>query len=353
MVKSWKFTFILTFVALLIKIFSFFPEKIEQYYSNGAFPFIAYFQRILTGFIPFSLGDVIYAGGVAWITIRLFKNVRKLFLKKITSASVINSVRRTLNLLLIIFILFYGLWGLNYYRQGIASQLNLPIQPYNSHELQRINFILIEKLNKERREMDKTIQWNSIPVMAVDAYGSSVTAFPFLKYRFPSIKSSLYGKALNYFGILGYYNPFSGEAQVNTRIPEFLIPFTTCHEIGHQLGYGTEDEANFVGYLAATSSSITAFRYSARLELYLYTNGQLSVRDSITAKANYFLLDTLVKKDLKEYKEFLKAHQNPLEPLFTSIYNRYLKANNQPKGIVTYNDVVALLIAYEKKFGKI
>ena len=36
-------------------------------------------------------------------------------------------------------------------------------------------------------------------------------------------------------GFLGYYNPFTGEAQVNTKVPQFVIPFTICHEMAINL----------------------------------------------------------------------------------------------------------------------
>ena len=54
---------------------------------------------------------------------------------------------------------------------------------------------------------------------------------------------------------LGYYNPFTGEAQVNTNVPAFVIPFTTCHEMAHQIGYASESEASFVGFLVIRNSN--------------------------------------------------------------------------------------------------
>ncbi len=56
----------------------------------------------------------------------------------------------------------------------------------------------------------------------------------------------------NYLGFTGYYNPFTGEAQVNTTVPQFLLPNIALHEMGHQIGYAKEDEANFSAYLAAS-----------------------------------------------------------------------------------------------------
>jgi hypothetical protein len=77
------------------------------------------------------------------------------------------------------------------------------------------------------------------------------------------------------------------------------------------------------------------------------------MRDSAAARANFRGLDTLVKQDYRRYRKFLLSYKNPVEPIIRLFYGEYLKANNQPKGIDTYNEVVAWLIAYEKKFGKI
>jgi hypothetical protein len=50
---------------------------------------------------------------------------------------------------------------------------------------------------------------------------------------------------------------------MNYQMPVFNRPFVACHEMSHQMGYGAEDEANFVGFLAATGSDDRLLRYSA------------------------------------------------------------------------------------------
>jgi hypothetical protein len=59
-----------------------------------------------------------------------------------------------------------------------------------------------------------------------------------------------------------------------------------------------------------------------------------------------------VKRDYDELKRFFKKYQNPIEPVITWMYGKYLQANNQPAGKRTYSEVIAFLIAYQKKFGK-
>ena len=38
--------------------------------------------------------------------------------------------------------------------------------------------------------------------------------------------------------------------------------------------------------------------------------------------------------------------------MINKIYGNYLKANQQPQGLMSYNEVIAWLIAYSKKYGK-
>jgi len=163
----------------------------------------------------------------------------------------------------------------------------------------------------------------------------------------------MFGLFGNYFGFTGYYNPFTGEAQVNTLVPKFMLPYTTCHEIAHQIGYAKEEEANFVGYLAATSSTDTLFHYSAYLDLFVYANRQLFFVDSVAAKDFAKQLIPEVKADIKEWREFLRRYKNPLEPVIRWAYGNYLRANQQPKGMTSYDEVIADLIAFYKKYGRI
>lgn len=349
----WIKIIILLLIAIVLKVISSFPNLIEEYYTGTIYPAIASILRIITGWIPFSLGDVIYSLCIIWLIIRLYKTSHATIKRKITRESFLRSFQKSIIIILWLYILFNALWGLNYNRLGIEYQLQLEPAKYSVEDLKEITQELITKVNDSRKQLDgQTYHSNKlIFAEAKEAYDSAERKYSFLDYRIESVKSSLYGFFGNYLGFLGYYNPFTGEAQVNVDVPKFVIPFTTCHEMAHQLGYGDEDEANFAGYLAAKSSKENTFRYSVYFELFAYANRELFMRDSLAAKANYTLLDTLVKKDVLDYRKFLREHQNPIEPFITLLYGNYLKANNQPQGIETYDEVVSWLIAYKKKYG--
>ena len=359
--KTNKKRFLIPFIILLIlaiaiKVLSFFPVTIEHFYSNGFYPPFSRALRKITGFVPFSLGDVCYAIAILVFVTWFIRGMVTWIQKKPLRPVFFKAVKKIILWCLGIYVWFNAAWGLNYNRLGIEYKLGINVKTYSTEELADLSKTLLGQLNKTRIALGDSPSYPTVKNMYLEtgaAYEETARIFPFLRYQNPSIKSSLFGNMGNYLGYLGYYNPFSGEAQVNTTVPAFIIPYTVCHETAHQLGYGSESEANFVGYIAATHSGNTLFEYSAYFNLFAYANSQLYQVDSIAARANIQLLDTLVKKDYKTYREFLRAHQNPIEPVITKFYGLFLQANNQPLGILTYDEVVGWLIAYKNKFGKI
>jgi hypothetical protein len=161
----------------------------------------------------------------------------------------------------------------------------------------------------------------------------------------------LYSYLGNYLGFQGYYNPFSGEAQVNTTIPPMLQPFVTLHELAHQAGYAKESEANFVGYLAGKDHPDPLFRYSVYLELFRYAQSELFRLDSVRALAVYKTIPPSIKADLQIIRNFYRAYQTPLERIIMKGYDYFLQANDQPQGTRSYNQVVGWVIALTRKQG--
>lgn len=352
---SWIRQGIGLMVALAIHLFSINEAWVERYYSTGIYPFISSFLRGLLGWIPFSVGDIIYGAAVLWILKKVAQAIQSAFKRKLFSGDFEVSAQRTLAWMLMIYVGFNVLWGINYNRKGIAVQLGLPDREYSVNELRSLNAALLQRVNESNVLLPKARGGTANQIFdgAQRAYRELEKKYPFLHYESPSLKSSLWGWLGNYAGFMGYYNPFTGEGQVNTTVPAFIQPFTNCHEIAHQLGYAKESEANFVGYLAATASRDPAFRYSAYLDLFLYANVNLFYTDSLAAKGFAKQLLPAVKSDLKRWRQFNDRHKNPIEPVVRWIYGAYLQNNQQPSGILSYEEVTGFMIAYHKKHGKI
>jgi hypothetical protein len=355
--KQWVVIGILAIIALLIRIFSSSAMRVEQYYSTGIYQHLSGFLRRMLGWLPFSLGDVLYGLILVWLVFKLLQGARALIKRRFFTRGFIRWVQLLLIGSFLIYILFNVLWGINYNRRGIAGQLDLKMEKYSLDDLKTLNSLLLEKTNANKtlilQQARPVLTSSEISEQSRQAYEVVNRNYPFLKYYPASIKSSLWGWLGNYLGFMGYYNPFTGEGQVNANIPKFLQPYTNCHEIAHQLGYAKENEANFVGYLAAASSNNESFRYSAYLELFLYANRNLYFTDSSAAMGYTRQVIPAVKEDLKEWRLFNLRHQNPIEPLIRWAYGKYLENNQQPSGMLSYDEVTGYLVAYYKKYGKL
>jgi hypothetical protein len=351
---------------VLIQVAQLFPAWIEKNYSTEWYGHISFALRNITGWAPFSIGDIGYVLFGCWLLISIIRRIIQLVKGQYGWKQLGNSILKILHGILWIYIWFTVLWGLNYSRQGIASQLQLHPEEYCKEDVKALTEQLINTVNELRRQIkDSTLPARSLTSIFVEANNSYERAekdYPFLAHPTASIKPSLYSPLGSYFGFTGYYNPFSGEAQVRSDIPRILIPYIACHEMAHQIGYASESEANFVGYLTASASADVYFRYSVYLDMFSYAQSEeikwyLIDRDisgiKTVIKENRTHLDSLVRKDRKEIREFFYKRSNKVSPLVSNVYDQYLKMNKQFAGINSYNEVIGWLIAYQKKYGKL
>ncbi|EAQ41444.1 DUF3810 domain-containing protein [Polaribacter sp. MED152] len=324
------------------------PAVIEKYYSNGMYPYISILLRRLFGWIPYSVGDVFLA-----IFVLLF--LRSLYLLIKTKFK--NFLIKTTNFvafLSILYFCFYLFWGLNYYREPLAKNLGYQQKKYTTEQLQKSTEYIISQLNNYHLKITKndTIQVKS-PYSTEDLYKISLKGyknlendFPQLKYKVPSIKSSLMSTLQSYNGTSGYLNPLTGEAQVNDRISKTSFPTTACHEIAHQIGFAAENEANFVGFLAANYNDDIYFKYASYRMAFGYSISEIRKRNPELSAQLWRTVNKGVIKDFNASYGFWQQYKNPFEPLLKKGYNAYLKANKQAKGTDSYNYVVDLLISY-------
>ena len=355
--KSLVFTLILLVIALFIHIYSANSIRVENQYSIEIYPVFSRFLRYIFGWIPFSVGDLLYSAVVLWLIYKLVRVVKSVLKKQINWKNTGLFAWSMINTSLSVYIIFNLFWGINYNRAGIASQLGLKMDKYSQQDLTTVNQLLVEKVNTSKQAlMQQQAEYpgNSTLFLKVQqAYIKAEKVYPFLNYKPVSLKPSLWSWLGNYMGFTGYYNPLTGEAQVNTLVPKFLQPFTACHEVAHQLGYAKENEANFVGYLSATASGDSLLQYSVYLDMFIYCNRNLYGMDSTSAKKYKEQLVPDVLADLKEWRTFNKNHRSPIEPVFKWIYGKYLQGNQQPQGVLSYDEVTGFIIAYYNKYGKL
>lgn len=326
-------------------------DFIESYYSMGLYPHISGFFRWLFGWIPFSVGDLLYFLLICTVIFYLYR--RWTFIK----TQKLKFLRDVLMVLSIAYLTFHLVWGFNYYRRPLSEKLGLT-ETKDYQELLDFTERLIQKTNSiQEYVVGDTLEKVNIPYsqnemfqMSIEGYHELAKEFGFLGYEHPSVKTSLFSTGLTYMGYAGYLNPFTNEAQVNGILPNFRFPIVTGHEIGHQLGYSAENETNFIGYLVTSKNKDPYFQYAAYAYVMGYCLSDVRRGNRETFDRMFQKLNPGVRANFEEMALFWEQYENPLEPVFKSIFNSFLKANNQEQGIKSYNGVVSLVIAYHKKY---
>ncbi len=352
--KIYKILTLFLFVQItFIAILSRFPAIVETYYSTGIYPYISSIFRTVLGWIPFSFGDLFYSLVGIFLLLAVykvikngFKNFSLYFFKFGAFVS-------------IIYFLFHFLWGLNYHRDSLFKTLGLEQKDYTTQELVSLSKELIQKTSDIHYQITKndtlkvTIDKSKEEILkdVSHGYAKASQKYTHLAYAQKSVKKSLFSLPLTYMGFSGYLNPFTIEAHVDYLVPKHSLPIITSHEVAHQLGYASESEANFIGYLAAAKHPELYYQYSANLMAMRYAVAATYGKDTVIGRQ---LIDSIPKgiiKNIKESQEFWRSYQNSAEPFFKLFYDNYLKANQQQDGIKGYSKMVGLLVAYREKYG--
>jgi len=343
---------ILAVVYLLLQWLEGYPLIIERYYSTGLYPIICHIFHPIFNLFPFSVGDILYLVAIGFIVYYIVKLISLIFKKQFKPAALL-----TLGIIITLQIAtlsFYFLWGLNYFRPSAGERLKLADSDYTTQQLYTLTQMAIDSANATRARVtpadlqqgNKAIIQTAIKAVKVMSDSSK----NFSTYS-PDIKLSLFTPVINYLGTSGYYNPYTTESQINYQMPVFLRPFVACHEMSHQMGYGAEDEANFVGFLIGIKSNDRLLRYSAWHELVDECMGDLHMRDSTLQLQLKKRVLPQVHLDFVAERNYWLSHESPIDVISSLFYNDFLKANNQPHGLQTYNRMVRLVMSWKRERG--
>ena len=316
-------------VSIIEKIFHF-KQKLQQELSSKT---------------TISIGDLFY--------IFLFLLLLFYFLRIIRKKTRNKYVLKLLILLNIFYFTYQIVWGMLYFQKPIIEKL--PKQEASQTEIEQLTLHYIYLTNKAREKVSE--DKNGIfKIKNLDKLKTEVLEnqalipkefYPYKTTRINNFKPSLFGKSMNYSGILGYYNPYTAEAQYNQNLPNTYIPFTLAHESSHQLGFAREQEANFIGYIICENSKNPELQYSA----YLYTTKSLlrfllQKNPEFAGQAMLFFSEK-VKKDIANDKKFAVEHSGIIEDFFHVSNDLFLKSNQQ-EGAITYSYFIDLLIRYKR-----
>lgn len=232
---------------------------------------------------------------------------------------------------------------------------------YSVEELAIVRNYVVDQCNALAREMARDEAGDILYAGDIGRRGMQEMrrlgeSYPLLAGYYPTPKKLAFSGFFSQQYILGYYFPFSMEANYNKAMYIANVPATVCHELSHVKGFLYEDDANFIGFLACVTSDDAFFRYSGYLSVLDYLNGGLyeSLGGSREAYLAYEQCGALVEHDkvfLKKetWEEVERKALLPTETVRQASY-RFLETNLQvngvKEGIASYGKVVEQLLAY-------
>lgn len=323
-------------------------EWVERYYSQGFYPVYAYLPKFLFAWLPFSAGDLLYVSFVLFLLYLLIMFFRHLITR--SWPDLFHTSLKFITAILLLYNLFYIGWGLHYFRPPLAEHFQLDTDSIGQEDYYNVLNELIEKANTIRPMIDwEDMSRTSVRQDMQDLIRAD-TIFDHLL-----TKSQIRGKApvssrlSSYFMVTGYFNPFTHEVQVNQLVPLASYPFTTVHELAHQMGVGFEDECNFIAYQLLADHPNPWYAYSAYYETIQYFLRPIKAWDKQKFDAYFACLHPLIREDLAKEREFWLHYRGWIDRVSGAFYHSFLQYNNQPEGTVRYSMMSRLVIAWENK----
>lgn len=338
---------------LIVNMLSSKTVWIETYYSTGFYPKMSKILQSIFGGLPFSLGDLLYLTLIIYVLAYIYRLIK---FKRFQLKSFLIGV---FSFASIIYFFFYLNWGMNYFRKPLDQIIQLEKTTYTDDELFLVTEQLLIKANEKHLLLvsndtllvtTENLSKKEIRKIAKHGYQNLNLGLPNLDLAKSPVKASLFSTLLSYMGFAGYLNPWSNESQINNRIPLNSYPSTACHEIAHQLGFASESEANFIGYLAGMANENKLVQYSSSIMALRYCMFEVYKRNPEKYELYLEQIHLGIKKDFQQRREFWETYQNWSEPFFKLFYDSYLKVNNQTHGIQSYNRMVGLLVNYRLEF---
>ena len=342
-------------IALLRALLSTFPTVIDTYYSKGINKWWIEQLSRLSALFPFSIFELlIYIAIVVFVAALIFYSIKLIQNHKKWGSLILQYLLNLLAAFSIGYCIFILFWGLNYDRPSLEADFSLASEGHDPEELIALYEQLIQQVNEARlntRENEQGIfiangSYHDIFKRAPIGYEHAAQTYPVLSGTYGLAKPILTSKLMNYTNITGIYSPFTAEANVNVAVPDSTLLFTTMHEMAHQRGYASENEANFIAFLTCIHHPDPDFIYAGYLSALKYTNVALAKVDSESLIELNAQLSDGVRRDMRYLNQFWAQYEGKVEETFNSMNQTYLTLNGIKDGVRSYGRVVDLLLAY-------
>lgn len=341
---SWRRLFQLITIAAAVAIALVRPGRVtvENVYAQRIYPLVQANLTALSNRVPVALFDVALVLVIVGVIAFWIVSIRRA--KKQRLRAVGRALVTTLTLAACVYLWFLAAWGFNYARQPLEARLPYDPARINPAAVRALAEHAVAQANRTHAAAHAAgfpAVWD-MPQPLVTAMQelerelgrprTTVMAHP---------KYSLLSPFFRATGVSGMCAPFFLETLMNPDLTGPERPYVLAHEWAHLSGYAPEDDASFVGLLAALRAGPAA-EYSAWLELAFTTIGQLQ---PVTQKLVMQNLSEGVRQDQTAiYRRVMDGRIEVVDRAAWATYDQALKSQGVEEGVRSYSRVVELLL---------
>ena len=344
-------------------------------YTTRIYPIIGTLLSPISGFFPFSVGDIFIALSIAWVIfypiyeIGLRKKLaRRYFFLAAKKGSYPKKkvvFGRVAEYLLWVYAWFYIAWGLNYSQPNIYDRIGMKPVEVSEAKFKAFAYQYADSLNAlsissdiagssifsdsiaddglKNRVRDTVLkEYNKI------GYKEGINA-PFNQH--PHAKTMVFTPLSSMSGVTGSMGPFFCEFTLNGDILPHDYPATYAHEFAHFLGVANEGEANFYSYTVCTASADKQVRFSGYYHIFFHVLN--NVFDILGEKEGERFLKhirpEIIQLAKSDRRYWLSKRCKALDAAQDFIFELYLRGNHVAEGRKSYSGVIGLILAWEEK----
>lgn len=363
--------FILMYISRISRAFA-------QWYSVHIYPVWVNVTGRLMGFFAFSVSEVLLYTLLLLAALTFLRLAVKVVKKHAVKKDFLTWGCGLYVLTGALFFLYVLNCGINYHRESFSESSGIKMESYTAEELKSVCLWLTEEVNSlsagvirdeegvmrlgegsmeagkdtqgmEGRKGGGQAAAGPLRKKAVRAMQRLGREYPELSGFYPNPKGLLCPWILSVQQLTGIYSPFTVEANYNSGIVDYNIPFTMCHELSHLRGFMQEEEANFIAFLASSGSDDMHFQYSGYLMGWKYCMNVLYKADYDAWEEVRAQLSGNIEADLAANRDFWDQYDGRIAEAANKVNDTYLKANDQSEGVESYSKMVDLIVAYRAK----
>ncbi len=352
---KWLFACIpLLIAALLYFVLPLFPNFTEYVFVRGIFRVFCVPLTFVLSLIPFSVTELVVVLAVpALFTLAgvfLFRFIKRADRKSVAE----KGARFVCWCVSVAALMFMIMDGGNFSRLSVTELMSLDSKTYDAAFLQQVTEDLAKKSSAARLRVTEDENGcmqlsggiHTALFTADDCYKPLKTVYPFLQSGVFRVKPVALSRYWSYTGYTGVYCPWLGEVSINVDMPHSSIYYTATHEIAHTMGFAREDACNFIAFLACATSEIPDAVYSGYLSAFVYCYNALYKYDpSLCADVRAACSDG-VFRDLKQRNAYWEQFEGDVMTSSQDFNDTFIKVNGVESGVLSYNQVVSLILQY-------